>query len=46
MAENSKLDPFHQVKIVPKLGKSTDHDQNLIIIGGDQDESACKISGP
>ena len=30
MPGNHKFDPFHQVKIAPKLEKSTDRDYNLI----------------
>ena len=45
MAGNPKFDPFHYVKIVPKLEKSTDRDHNLIISEGCQDKSACKFSG-
>ena len=45
MTRNPKFDPFHYVKIVPKLEKSTDHDHNLISSESGQDTSACKISG-
>ena len=33
---NPRFDPFHYVKIVPKLEKSTDHDHNLISSEGGQ----------
>ena len=45
MSGNPKFDPFHKVKIAPKLDKSTDHDPNLISSEGGQDKSACKFSG-
>ena len=37
--------PFHQVKIVSKLEKSTNCDHYLISSEGGQDTSACKMSG-
>ena len=43
MAENPKFDPFHLVKIAPKLEKSADRDHNLIVSVGHQDAAACKI---
>ena len=45
MPGNPKFDPFYKVKIVPKLEKSTDQRHKLISSEGDQDTSACKISG-
>ena len=45
MPGNPKFDLFHQVKIVPKLQKSTDRGNKLINSEGGQDTSACKISG-
>ena len=45
MPGNPKFDPFHQVKIVPKLEKSTDHGYKLVNPENGQDTSACKISG-
>ena len=45
MPGNPKFDPFHYVKIVPKLQKLTDHSHKLITSEGGQDTSACKISG-
>ena len=44
MTGNPKFDPFHYVKVVPKLEKSTDHDHNLIISESGQDTSVCRIS--
>ena len=44
MPGNPKFDPFHLVKIVPKLEKSTDYGHKLISSEDDQDTSACKIS--
>ena len=38
-----KFDPFHLVKLVPKLGKLKDY--NLFSSGGGQDTSAYIISG-
>ena len=43
MTKITKFDPFHVVKIAPKLDKSTDHDSNLISSQGGQEESACKL---
>ena len=37
MPGNPKYDQFHKVKGAPKLGKSTEHDQNLIISEGGQE---------
>ena len=45
MPGNPKFDPFHLVKIVPKLEKSTDHGHKLISSEDGQDTSAYKISG-
>ena len=45
MPGNPQFDPFHEVKIVPKLEKSTNRGHKLISSEGDQDTSACKISG-
>ena len=45
MPRNPKCDPFHKVKVAPKAGKSTDHDQHLISIEGGQDTPACQIAG-
>ena len=45
MPGNPKFDPFHYVKTVPKLQKSTDRDPELISSEDGQDTSACKISG-
>ena len=45
MPGNPKFDPFHQVKIVPKLQKSTDHGHKVISSEDREDTSACKISG-
>ena len=45
MPGNPKFDPFHWVKIVPKLEKLTDCGHKLIISEDGQDTSACKISG-
>ena len=45
MSGNPKFDPFHKVKIAPKLDKSKDNDPNLISSEDGQDTSACKISG-
>ena len=45
MPGNPKFDPFPEVKIVPKLQKSTDRDPELIRSGGGQDTSASKIAG-
>ena len=45
MPGNPKSDPFYQVKIAPKLEKSTKCDHNLISSEGSQDTAACKILG-
>ena len=44
MPGNPKFDPFHKVKMVPKLQKSTDRNHKLISSEGGQDTSAYKIS--
>ena len=41
MPGNPKFDPFHLVKIVPKLEKATDRNHKLISSEGGQDTSAC-----
>ena len=41
---NLKFDQFH-FKVVPKGGKSTDHDWNLNSSEGGQNTPACQISG-
>ena len=45
IARTPKFELFHKVKMMPKWGKSTDHDQNLISSDGGQDTSACQSSG-
>ena len=45
MSTKLKFDLFHWVKEVPKWGKSTDHDQNLISFEGGQDTWAYQLSG-
>ena len=45
MPGNPKFDPFHYVKIAPKLEKSTDHSHKLTSSEDGQDTSASKISG-
>ena len=45
MPGNPKFDPFHWVKIVPKLEKPTDHSHKLNSSEDGQDTSAYKISG-
>ena len=42
MTQIPKFDPFHKVKIVPKLEKSTNRDHNLLSSEDAQDTSACK----
>ena len=42
---NPKFDPFHKIKIAPKLEKSTNCNHKLISSEGGQDTSACKLSG-
>ena len=37
MSGDPKFDPFHLVKIMPKLDNATDRDQNLIVSAGGQD---------
>ena len=44
-AVNITFASFHWVEIAPELGKSTDCNQNLTTSEGDQDTSACQISG-
>ena len=44
MPGNPKFDPFHWVKIAPKLEKSTHCGHKLISSEGGPDTSACKIS--
>ena len=41
MPGNPKFDPFLEVKIAPKLEKSTDRGHKLISSEGGQDTSAC-----
>ena len=43
MPGNPKFDPFHYVKIAPKLEKSTDRSHKLISSEDGQDTSACQI---
>ena len=45
MPGNPKFDQLHSVTIAPKLEKSTNYDYNLISSEGEQDISACKMSG-
>ena len=45
MPGNPKFDPFHLVKIAPKLEKSPDHNHNLISSECGQDTAAYHISG-
>ena len=45
MPGNPKFDPFHLIKILPKLEKLTDQGHKLISSEDGQDTSACKISG-
>ena len=45
MPGNPKFDPFHLVKIVPKLNKSSEQGHTLVSSEGGQDTSAWKISG-
>ena len=45
LTTNLKFDPFHCVKIMPKLQKSRDHDHNLMSFEGSHDTSAYIISG-
>ena len=44
MSGTPKLDPFHEVKIAPKSGKSTDRDQNSTDFKSQQDLSVFQIS--
>ena len=43
MTKIPKFDPFHEVKIVPKLGTSTNCDHNPLSSEDAQDKSACKM---
>ena len=45
MTRNPKYDQFHWVEVVPKVGKSTDHNPNLFSSEGGQDTSAYQIPG-
>ena len=45
MPGNPKFDPFHLVKIAPKLEKSPDRNNKLISSEGGQDTVAYHISG-
>ena len=45
MPGNPKFDPFHLVKIAPKLDKSPDRNHKLISSEGGQDTVAYHISG-
>ena len=46
MPWNPKFDGFRNVKMPPKLGRSTYHDQNLTTSSEDgQDTSGCQLSG-
>ena len=45
MPGNPKFDPFHLVKIAPKLEKSPDRNHKLISSEGGQDTVAYHISG-
>ena len=45
MTGSPKFDSFHEVKLAPKLEKSTNCDHDLFLSDGDQDKAACKISG-
>ena len=40
----SKFNPFCLVKIEPKVKKSSDHDQNLVVYAADHDAPAHQIS--
>ena len=40
-----QTNPFHKVKMAPKLGKPTDNNQNLSGSEGGLNISACQISG-
>ena len=42
--ENPKLDPFHQIKIEPKLGKLIDYDQNPISFEGTHNTSGPRLN--
>ena len=44
MPRNPTFDSFHEVKIVPKLEKSTDRGHKLNSSEGGQDTPVCKIS--
>ena len=43
-ARNPQTNPFHTVKMVPKLGKPTDNNQNLSDSEGGLNVSACQFS--
>ena len=43
--ETPNLTSFTKSKIAPKLGKSTNLNQNLFSSGGAQDTPACQLSG-
>ena len=45
MTKIPKFDPFHEVKIVPKLEKSTNCDHNLLSSEYAHDTSAYKMLG-
>ena len=45
MTKIPKFDPFHEVKIVPKLEKSTNCDHNPLSSEDAQHTSACKMPG-
>ena len=45
MPGNPKFDPFHLVKIAPKLEKSPDRNHKLLSSEGGQDTVAYHISG-
>ena len=45
MPGNPKFDPFHKVKIAPKLEKSPESNHKLISSEGGQDTAAYHISG-
>ena len=44
MPENCNYDLFHEVKFLPKWGKSTDYDQNVNSWKGSQDTWTCQIA--
>ena len=45
MTKIHKLDPFHEVKIVPKLEKSTNCNHKVLSSEDAQDTSTCKMQG-